>query len=188
MKHLITYTFFFPFLANAQDNDKRCEEYFWRSIDTTQRDTITVFNDHSLCIKELPIEFYKMTQLQQILLDTETSLEVLSEDIKNFQNLEVLLIQKSKLRQIPKEIGQLKKLKRLTIAWGGQLEELPEEIGELENLEFLDLWRNELTTLPDSIENLKNLKVLRLGENKFSVEEREKIIELLPNCKIIFDY
>lgn len=177
-----------PFFGLSQNMDSLIIHDFWKKYDKSIRDTLTIFNDFSVSIKELPDEFYQLKHLRIVKLDFEISLEELSSDVKNFTELEELLIQKSKLTSLPKEIGQLKKLKSLTVAWGGQLSHIPPEIGDLENLEHLDLYRNNLTTLPESIKNLKSLKLLRLGENNFSEDEKQRIKRLLPNCEVRFDY
>lgn len=52
------------------DADQWCKEYFWRSVNTNHLDTLTVFNDHSLCIKELPDRIYQLKYLKQLILDT----------------------------------------------------------------------------------------------------------------------
>jgi len=178
----------FPLLTFGQTNDRWCIEDFWKGIDTTKLYKITVYERYSMCIKQLPDNFYQMKNLKTIYMDTETQLLLLSPKIKNFSKLEKLLIHKSNIKTLPREIGDLKALKFLSIAWGGDLTEIPKEIGKLEKLEYLDLWRNKLTTLPEEIKNLKKLKTLRLGENQFSNSEKERIKKLLPNCKIQFDY
>ncbi|EMO89090.1 leucine rich repeat protein [Leptospira noguchii str. 2001034031] len=70
---------------------------------------------------------------------------------------------------------------------GNQLTSLPKEIEQLQNLQQLDLSKNRFTTFPKEIEQLQNLKLLRLYSNSFSLEEKQEIQKLLPNCEIDFE-
>ena len=67
-----------------------------------------------------------------------------------------------------------------------QLTTLLKEIGDLTNLTYLNLEYNKLTTLPKEIGNLTSLKELYLGGNNFSPEEKQKVENWLPNCKIVW--
>lgn len=90
------------------------------------------------------------------------------------------------LESLPRVIGLFQNLQSLHLD-GNQLTTLPKEIGQLQNLFELNLQDNKLKTLPKEIEQLQNLQVLRLYSNSFSLKEKQKIQELLPNCEIDFE-
>jgi len=58
------------------------------------------------------------------------------------------------------------------------------EMWQIPNLEHLDLSHNDLGSLPDQISQLKRLKVLRLGGNKLSQQDFERIRRLLPSAQV----
>ncbi|WP_294820430.1 hypothetical protein [uncultured Flavobacterium sp.] len=68
-------------------------------------------------------------------------LEEIPVSIKQFTNLEELMLTDHGLMAVPKEIGSLAKLKTLSLA-GNALEELPEEIFQLKQLKELILFDN----------------------------------------------
>ncbi|MBC8173751.1 MAG: leucine-rich repeat domain-containing protein [Chitinophagales bacterium] len=129
-----------------------------------------------------------MKNLEKLAMSTATNFYYLSPRIKELKELKKLIFIKSHIDSIPPEIGELSNLEVLQISWGRGIRFLPAEIGGLKNLEYLGLTRNQLTTLPEQIKYLTKLKRLDLRENNFSVEERQRIKKLLPNCKIIFEY
>ena len=91
----------------------------------------------------------------------------------------------NQLQQLPKEIGTFENLKSLILN-DNKLKSLPEEISQLEELELLILSNNQLKTMPDQMDNLKNLKTLILIGNPIATSEKERIKNLLPNCRVYF--
>jgi len=134
--------------------------------------------------RNLPKEIGELTKLEYLDL-SYTKLDSLPVEIGQLTNLQNLDLSANELTSLPVEIGQLKNLQSLNLNYG-KLTSLPKEIGRLKNLQSLYLGDNNLTSLPVEIEQLKNLQSLDLRYNNFSQEEKQKIKELLPNCKIKF--
>lgn len=89
--------------------------------------------------------------------------------------------------ELPPCIGDFNFLKILDASYN-PLTTLPDEIGNLPKLKELYLHNCWITHLPESISKLKNiLTILNLSNNNISSEEKEKIINLLPNTNIIWD-
>ena len=109
----------------------------------------------------------------------------LPKEIGQLTNLTLLNLWDNQLKSLPKEIGQLTNLTSLRLL-KTQLTSLPKEIGQLTKLSKLSLFNNQLTSLPKEIGQLTKLTELDLSENKFSNSEKERIKNLLPNCKIDF--
>ncbi|HAS44981.1 MAG TPA: hypothetical protein DCS93_31155 [Microscillaceae bacterium] len=103
-----------------------------------------------------------------------------------FENLQSLSLNSKGLKVFPTKLLQLRKLRGLQM-WRNQLKEIPSEISQLTQLEALSLQYNQLTTLPEEISQLTKLRDVYLYGNKFSQEEKHRIIRLLPeNCDIRF--
>lgn len=120
-------------------------------------------------------------------LDMQMSmLSSLPESIGDLSSLQRLNLHNNFLANLPGSIGQLTKLRKLDLCCN-QLSTLPKSIGQMTQLEWLHLHDNQLTTLPESIGQLSNLKWLYLGDNLIGAREQERIISLLPNCRIYFD-
>jgi hypothetical protein len=136
-------------------------------------------------LKTIPLPIFQNNQLE-LLMFSLNDLKNLNDDIGKLTNLFLLDLRLNKLKKLPIYIGKLDRLTYLNLQ-GNWLTELTPEIGKLKNLRYLNLWANQLTSLPDEIKNLENLKELYLGYNPISKEEKERIIKLLPYCKISFD-
>jgi Leucine-rich repeat (LRR) protein len=97
-----------------------------------------------------------------------------------------LTVRSNELKVIPVEICNLKNLKILYLD-GNRLISVPAEIGNLKNLNLINFENNNITYLPSEISNLNKLEWLYLGGNNFSESEKQKIHQLLPNCKIYWE-
>jgi|Deesub1362A_J573_1020465.scaffolds.fasta_scaffold00194_26 hypothetical protein len=122
-------------------------------------------------LQMLELEYQKLTELPP--------------EIGELRDLRYLIIRGNSLTQLPPEIGKLKNLEYLDLCLN-RLTALPAEIGELRSLWKLDLRSNQLTRLPVEIRNLTNLRYLYLGNNKFSKDEKSRIREFLPRCRVSF--
>ena len=134
--------------------------------------------------------------------------KVVPEEIRNFQNLQVLKLSRNRLKEIPGWIGELNNLQVLDLSYNNLkvipdsisnctqlvylglnrnvIETLPHTIGRLEFLEVIELWDNEIIALPEEIKHLHNLKILELRGILFSQEEQEQIYNLLPETNVFF--
>lgn len=97
---------------------------------------------------------------------SKTSLNVLSNKIKDLNNLTALMLYDNKLDKLPKEIGLLKKLKTLDVS-NNQISELPEDIANLTELQSLNLINNKIERLPDDLSAWSNLIVIKFSHNSF---------------------
>ena len=111
----------------------------------------------------------------------------LPSDISKLNNIEKLYLNRNQIKSLPNVFFHLNKLKILNLN-DNLLDSLPKSIGNLNQLESLSLINNKLTKLPESISKLNELKYLNLSNNPISFEERVKIIKLLPNVEIHFEY
>lgn len=93
------------------------------------------------------------------------------------EEIKVLVIEASRLKEIPKQVEQLANLVKLQIK-DSKLTGIPNEVSSLTNLETLDLGGNKITNTPDSLANLQSLKKLLLYDNNIS-----QISESLANLK-----
>ncbi|KAJ2994160.1 hypothetical protein HDV02_001776 [Globomyces sp. JEL0801] len=140
-------------------------------------------------IESLPIDFQKLTSLKGVNMQNNNlrnagnnfafqfeSFGMLKKmkmdrcDLRQFphlksENLEVLSIQVSSIRQLPDTIIHLNQLTILDLSYG-RLGKLPEAIGELTNLTNLNLTCNLLWGLPIQFGNLVKLRDLKLENNR----------------------
>lgn len=97
---------------------------------------------------------------------SKTSLNVLSDKIKDLTNLTALMLYDNKLDHLPKEIGLLRKLKTLDLS-NNQIENLPNEISQLNELQSLNLIKNKISSLPDDLSAWSNLIAIKFSHNQF---------------------
>lgn len=81
-------------------------------------------------------------------------------------SLQVLIINRTNMKELPKNIVKFKNLKKLSIY--DNLISTIEYIGELVNLEELRIRYSNIEELPENIVNLKKLKYLYIGDNLMS--------------------
>jgi len=130
-------------------------------------------------------------------------------EIKQFPNLEWLIVIGDEATELPNWIGQNQKLKRLGLTrfklvpfpsgiteltqieelyfYDCGIDEVPPTIGKLKSLEQLDLSENNLTDLPDEISQLSSLKFLTLNGNPLTPAVLERIRKRLPNTDVEFE-
>lgn len=107
-------------------------------------------------------------------------------DIGKLTELEHLIACDNRIEELPSEFFNLQNLKSVDLE-NNLLTELSPDIMKLQNLERLYLANNNLSSLPIEIGELKKLQDMTLQGNNFSVEEKKKIEELLPDTNIIFE-
>ena len=144
---------------------------------------------------------------------SNNGLRSIPEAVFELKQLKTLDLGLNELKKLPKGIGNLKKLSTLKLNsnWQKKLDttNLMEEIHLLENLQVLQLWscqsvkhvpetivqckklkeldldNNKLTDLPESIYEMTWLKTLRVTTNPLKAGIREKLLEKLPNTKVM---
>ncbi len=97
----------------------------------------------------------------------DCDIEFLPVEITKLRNLNILRIQKGKLKAIPENIGDLVNLTQLRLG-NNQIEEIPESLCNLRNLQFLELNGNRITKLPKEFGNLTELQNLNIFANRIS--------------------
>ena len=95
------------------------------------------------------------------------NLDIIPNEIFNYQQIKILFLSNNQLTLLPTEIGKLDNLISLNLDFN-RLTSLPPEIGNLSNLTSLDLTSNKLTCLPPEIGNLSNLTSFKLGRNQIT--------------------
>ncbi|ULH27803.1 LIC_11051 family fibronectin-binding protein [Leptospira weilii] len=99
------------------------------------------------------------------------------EGIRNFPNLDHLLVWQNELETIPVEIADLKKLIRIDLT-KNRISNLPDLKVELESVKELSLGENGISKLPKSLVQFPNLKSLDLAGNQL-----EELSDLFENFK-----
>ncbi|WP_442267198.1 leucine-rich repeat domain-containing protein [Tenacibaculum sp. ZS6-P6] len=117
-------------------------------------------------ITNIPKGVFKLKKLKGLVFESIIERDI-SADISNLQNLELLELYRTKLKQFPKAILKLKKLKILNLSCA-EFNEIPEEIIELKNLTKLQFdgggcGATPINKIPESIGSLSNLKSISFG-------------------------
>lgn len=176
--------------SNVQDASSNIENQNWLEAKIMEQLSRTNTQDsielYALPIEDIPEQIYNYPNISYLRIDCTSTdcMKTLSGRIKEFKNLETLIISKSALKELPQEIGELPNMKILRILGGGKLLSVPKELLRLEKLEVLDLWRNSLIELPIDLYKMRSLKSINLGENKFSVTFLSTITAKYPQIEI----
>ena len=136
-------------------------------------------------IAALPLEIGDLLNLTHLNL-WDNPLRSLPASIGKLANLEKVNIASDSLTSLPVEIGDLNNLTETNISHN-LLESIPVEMGKLTSLISLDLSFNKLKTLPNEIGNLRKLTSLYLAGNDFQERDKQKVQQMLPNCRIFWD-
>ena len=89
--------------------------------------------------------------------------------LQRLNKLEVLNLDRNKLRELPAGIGDLIELRNLSVS-NNQLVDLPTSMQKLGELEKLNLCNNKLTELPAGIGDLKELSWLYVSGNPLNFD------------------
>lgn len=150
-------------------------------------------------IAELPVEIYRMRNLEQLIINKNMigvlpkELEKLAEaqalksiecnynllvsidDISALQSLEILEFSNNLLQTFPTCLGALYNLTKLDLSCN-QIQEIPGCIGNLIFLNYLNISQNQIKMLPQTLMNLTNLNTLDISQNRI-----EKISPAIAN-------
>lgn len=108
-------------------------------------------------ISQVPEYVYEMREITELNVSDNQIDGALQAEIRNLQNLEVLIASNNEMTGVPAEIGQLHKLR------------------------VLDLSNNKLTGLPQELGNLSKLERLDISGNDYSAQDLATITEQLPS-------
>lgn len=129
---------------------------------SAQTSEATTLNRSGHGLTDMPKDILSMTQLQQLDLSNNALTGALPAEIRNLQNLEVLILNNNNMTGLPAELGQLTKLRVLNVA------------------------DNQLTGIPNELGNLQQLDILNLSGNNISTQDLEAIRSKLPTTTQIF--
>lgn len=145
---------------------------------------VRVLGINSSHLGSFPKEIFLLNSLTRLQLK-DSGIKILPNEIGSLQTLETLDIGGNKISVLPESIGNLVNLKNLLL-YNNKITALPDSITNLELLETLDLHSNNLKSLPTDISRLTNLKLLFLGGNKLDQQEKDRVMNLLPNTQVFF--
>ena len=124
-----------------------------------------------LRVRAIPQGLEQLEQLEVLVLNN-TRLTTLPPSIASLKNLRRLALNHSQITTLPPEIGQLTNLEELWLIHT-PLTALPPEIGMLTTLKKLILTQTHLTTLPPEIGQLQALEELYLNDTPLRTLPRE---------------
>lgn len=108
----------------------------------------------------LPAELFNLNSLRRLYLGGCLKLEELPEIEETMENLTVLILDKTAIKELPSSLHHLVRLEELSLQMCTRLETIPSSIGSLSKLFKLDLtYCESLETFPSSIFNLKLTKL-----------------------------
>jgi len=103
----------------------------------------------------------------------------------NHKKISLLNLNNNDIKIIPDYINEYTDLVVLYLC-NNKISNISNEIKKLTKLTWLDLSNNQLTYLPKEIKYLTSLTRLHLKGNDISLDNRNEIKMLLPNCYVYF--
>ncbi len=182
---------------------------------TSQLKNLRILNLKQNDIKSLPKSFSNLKKLKKLSLRGNYSFVVDSNVIDILESLSSLTDLSLSKTNFPENLSKLKNIRVLSIvdnpkyynekfdfpkdilSWdslrelyleGLSIETLPENIDSLIKLKKLYLADNKIEKIPDSIKKLTKLQVLSLEGNPISIQDINKLSELLPFTKILHSF
>jgi hypothetical protein len=134
-------------------------------------------------LKELPNEFYELTNLEVLILD-KNKLKSLPRSIASCKNLRKISIASNKFTEFPSIICYLSQLQLLDFSTN-EIAELPDCLKELIHLEAIYMVGNEVGKIPSSLNHL-NLKEIDMRMIQMNEKEQYTIRDQFPNAEIKF--
>ncbi|MBN2693468.1 leucine-rich repeat domain-containing protein [bacterium] len=165
-------------------------------------------------IQFLPKSFSKLTKLKKLSLRGNHNFKFDLETLSILESLPLLTDLSLSKTEFPENLSKLKQIRVLSIvdnpnynkkfnfpegvlSWsslrelyleGLSIESLPENIDSLTKLKKLYLADNKIEKIPDSIKKLTKLQILSLEGNPISLQEINRLTELLPYTKILHSF
>jgi len=170
--------------------NKQLTELYLANNKISKIDTICSFTELLVlvlsynAISTLPLKISNLQNLSQLYINNN-KLEILPRSFIELKNLESLNLKNNQLKKFPQEITYLKQLKILSLS-NNNFNEISQEIGNLIELNELYLENLNLEYIPNSIQNCKSLQLLKLSGNNLSLDEKNKLKSILPNCNIVW--
>jgi Leucine-rich repeat (LRR) protein len=150
----------------------------------SQPDSVYCLSLIDVDLSHSTLKFDTFPNLQSLRL-FNNQLSTFPASITNLSYLQELSIYENNLTFLPVSIQNLVHLRKFEMNFN-PLTYIPIQIGSLVNLTEMDLRYNRLYTLPTEIHFLSNLKTLNLSGNFISYNEKKRIQNLLPNCRISY--
>ncbi|GAU19772.1 hypothetical protein TSUD_78980 [Trifolium subterraneum] len=115
--------------------------------------------------------------IEEIILSGCLKLEELPEFKETMENLIVLMLDKTAIKELPSSLHRLVRLEKLSLQSCTRLKTIPNNIGRLSSLTELSLQGSNIVNLPESMAYLSSLELLDLSDCKWL----ECIPKLPPN-------
>jgi len=106
--------------------------------------------------------------------------------LADFKLTQHLYLNNNTFKEVPYDLTILSKLQTLDLS-NNEIKKIEPDLRYNKELQFLYLNNNDISTLPAELGELTQLKILELKGNPLSLEEREKLQQLLPDTEIVLD-
>lgn len=148
-----------------------------------------ILSKYQTYLLHLRCDLVELFSKKTIILNNIQSLGFNFSLLKDFVELDTLVINDCEFIKIPSAIFELSNLRHLTIT-NSPIREISSEISKLVNLETLDLSNNKISKMPNNINKLSKLIMLDLSDNKlgsFVLSGRSKLVHLyIDNNELCF--
>ena len=114
----------------------------------------------------------------------KNGLDSLPNSIKEFKNLELLILSDNNLHNLPIWFSELTELKYLYID-NNLFEEIPDVIYTLNNIQILDMSDNKLKSVSKDVNSVVSLQKLNTAGNRINFKKMQRIKMKINNCEVI---
>jgi len=136
----------------------------------------------------LPNGFYKLNNLEQFEFENNYLNDSVFTLLIGLKQLKKIDLDNNNITKIPETICLLENLENLGLSGNEELVKIPETLSELKKLKALGLGDCPNLDLNNLYNVIKNLKLEQLGfyGNDISIEDKQKLNDLLPTTKIYY--